>query len=101
MRLRHGAAIGESAPVAGVEVALGRQALGQQHIVRRQFHVPVADFFHRTLADVGAVDEMADRDQVSAHIHGVVRRQQQIAPRQACAEPTMGPLHRVLHRRRV
>ena len=40
----------EGGAVAGVEVALGRQVLGQQHVVRRQFDMPVLDRGDRALA---------------------------------------------------
>ena len=72
--MQHGgaAAIGEGAAVAGVEVAFGRQALGEQHVVRWQFDVPVGHFVRRLLRDGRVIDQIADRDQHAVEEHGVI-----------------------------
>src|SRR5258708_2526657 len=79
MQCRGGAPIGEGSPVAGVEVALAGQDLGQQHIVRRQFDMEVGYVSNILLNHGAAVDEIAHWHEDSLNEHGVVRGQSESA----------------------
>ena len=73
--------------VAGVEIALRRQPLGQQDGVLVQFHVVVIDRRPARLpADGGAVHQLPGADQHAVHEDRVIRRDQQIAVRHVVGE---------------
>ena len=87
MQHQRRAGVGEEPAVAGVDVALRRQPLGQQDGVLVQLHVVVIDRRPvEFLADGGAVHQLPGADQLAVHEDGVVRRDQQIAVRHAVGE---------------
>ena len=62
----------EGGTVAGIEVALDRQALGQQHLVGGQFHVPVFYMVNGLPGDRGAIAAMlidGKRDSIDPHLY--------------------------------
>ena len=74
------AGILEHAAIAGVQVALGRLALGQQNVVSFELDMVVGYGVALSLAlDAGAVDQQPRRDQSAVEQNGVVRRYQQVA----------------------
>ena len=95
MQVHRPAAIGEGAAVAGVEIALRRQPLGQQHVVRRQFDVPVGDAPDIQCAMEAPLMQVAHRDQHAVHEHRMVGRQQQRAQRLAGTEGIGRDAHRL------
>ena len=72
--MQHGRLVAarEGAAVAGVEIALGGQALGQQNVMGGQFDMPIGDGLHRHLRDGAAVHEVTDGDQHAVDEHGMV-----------------------------
>ncbi len=84
----------EPAAVAGVEKALGRQVLGQHHVVNRQFDMPVGDAVDAPLRDRRPVHQVTDRDQHAVDADGMIRRQQQVAARRLRRERMGGDAHR-------
>jgi hypothetical protein len=84
---------GERGPVAGVEVALRRQSLGEQYRVPLEFDVPVDDPGDIFLRDRHAVDEVPSGDQNIIDINRMIRRQPKCTPRKARAERTRRDAH--------
>ena len=81
------ARVGKEAMVAGVEIALRRQTLGEQDGVGVQLDVEVLDRGPACLlADGGAVDQLAGADQPAVDEDGVVRRDQQVGVRHVVGE---------------
>ena len=81
------ARVGEEAAVAGVEVALRRQALGEQDGVRVELDVEILDRGPAVLlADGRAVDQLAGADQLAVDEDGVIGRDQQIGVRHVVRE---------------
>ena len=81
------ARVGEEAVVAGVEVALRRQALGEQDGVGVELDVEILDRGPGLLlVDGRAVDELAGADQLAIDEDGVIRRDQQIGVRHVVGE---------------
>ena len=81
------ARVGEEAVVAGVEIALRRQALGEQDGMRVQLDVEILDRRPALLlADRRAVDQLAGADQLAVDEDRVIRRDQQIAVRHVVGE---------------
>lgn len=101
--MQHGgwSAIGEGGAVAGVEVAFGRQAFGQDHVVHGgavgagEFEVEVGDGGDVLLDDGRAVDQVADGDQHAVGQHGVVGAEAQVAVRLAGGEGVGVDAHRL------
>ena len=87
MQHQRRARVGEEAAVAGVEVALRRQPLGEQDGVLVQLDVVVIDRGPAAfLADGGAVHQLPGADQLAVHEDRVIRRDQQIAVRHVVGE---------------
>ena len=66
--------VGEVRAVAGVQIALRRQSIGQQDVMHVEFDVVVADGSAAHLGNRGAVDQIFDRDQRTIHEHRMIRR---------------------------
>ena len=94
MQCRHHPAIGEAGTVTGVQVALGRQALGQHDVVRIEFDVPVADGSHFDLRDGRMVHQVPDRDEHAIHEYRMVGGKEQRSPWCTCTEGVRCDLHR-------
>ena len=86
MRLDEGAAVGEGAAVAGVEIGLRRQPLGQDHVVPVEFDMPVFDAGDLDLRDRESVDERRGRRQHAKGCDVVARAQPQFTRGLALAE---------------
>ena len=70
----------EHAAAVVVDEALGRRALGDEHVVAVEFDVPVLDALDAgCLDDADAVDEELGRDQGAVHEHGVLGRHPEVA----------------------
>ena len=83
--------VAEHVAVAGVEVAFGGRALGEDHRMAGQLDVEVVHRFDALGAgDAGAVHQLAGRDQHAVEAHHVFGRDQQVARRAARAEGAGG-----------
>ena len=100
MQLHLATAIGEGAAVARVQVALRRQALGQQHGMGRlaqaglHLHVEIGHLVRFLLQDRGAVQQVAHGDQPAIQQKRVVGRKPQVAERCTGAEGAGFDTHR-------
>ncbi len=69
------ARVGEGHAVAVIEIGLAGQPLGEEHVVRIELDVEIADLLHLVLHHGGAVDELADRHQYAIDVNGMARRE--------------------------
>jgi hypothetical protein len=76
----------EGGAVAGIEVALHRQAFGVDDGVARQLDVEIGDAVHAELTQAVAVEEVFDGDEDALGEDRMVRRQEEVAARLARRE---------------
>jgi hypothetical protein len=70
-----------------VDKSLGRRALGQDHVMRLELDVEIFDALDLIgLQDRDAIDQILGFDQHTIEIHGVMRRDEEIASRHVVAE---------------
>ena len=90
MRFNERAAVGEGRTVAGVQIGLRGQALGEYHVVSVEFDMPVFDAFDIDLRDRAPIDQARNRHQRAFPGDVVARREPKIATWQALAERVVG-----------